>query len=178
MTVKTVLQEVQKRGKTLEDYTLFDSEYFWENWLPENYGRYALTVGLTDLKNSAWWEDEFLKSNRFAKYHDFIFDDCGVWVSLVNRRGFAQFQKKFPEIVVDEENLSNFSDDVEEEFHDRLRKTRKKLGYTQEEMAGKLGIKRCNYTLIESGRRNPTIKTLTALAASGIDVNFLLTGKE
>lgn len=177
MTTKAALKETQKSGKITDDYTLIDSEYFWENWLPEKYGRYALSVGLDDLKNLAWWENEFLKSNRLVKYHNFIFDDCGVWVALANRRGFAQFQRKFPEMVIDESDLSEFADDPKETFQDRLRKERKKRGYTQQEMADKIGIKRNNYTLIESGHRNPTIKTLAALAALKIDLNYLLTGE-
>ena len=177
MTTNAALKEIQKSGKITDDYTLIDSEYFWGIWLPETYGRYALSVGLDDLKNLAWWENEFLKSNRLVKYHDFVFDDCGVWVALVNKRGFKQFQKKFPEMVIDESNLSEFADDPKETFADRLRKERKKRGYTQQEMAAKIGIKRNNYTLIESGHRNPTIKTLAALAVFGIDLNYLLTGE-
>lgn len=177
MTAKAALKEIQERGKTTGDYTLIDSEYFWENWLPEKYGRYALSVGLDDLKNLAWWKNEFLKSNRLAKYHDFVFDDCGVWVALVNRRGFAKFQKTFPEMVIDDSNLSEFDADPKETFTDRLKKERKKRGYTQQEMADKIGIKRGNYTLIESGHRNPTIKILTALAVFGMDLNYLLTGE-
>ena len=177
MITKAALKEIQERGKTTGDYTLFDSEYFWEIWLPETYGRYALSVGLDDLKNLAWWENEFLKSNRLVKYHDFVFDDCGVWVALVNKRGFKQFQKTFPEMVIDENDLSEFADDPKETFTNRLRKERKKRGYTQQEMAAKIGIKRNNYTLIESGHRNPTIKTLAALAVFGIDLNYLLTGE-
>ena len=177
MITKAALKEIQERGKTTGDYTLFDSEYFWEIWLPETYGRYALSVGLDDLKNLAWWENEFLKSNRLVKYHDFVFDDCGVWVALVNKRGFKQFQKTFPEMVIDESNLSEFADDPKETFADRLRKERKKRGYTQQEMAAKIGIRQSNYALIETGRRNPTVKTLTALALLGIDINFLLTGE-
>jgi len=62
------------------------------------------------------------------------------------------------------------------EFGERLRVGRKKLGLTQREMSEKIGI--CYKTLIlyESGKRYPQVTILPALAAIGVDLNYLVLG--
>ena len=59
---------------------------------------------------------------------------------------------------------------------DTLKKMRKKIGMTQNELSQKSGIPRPTISKIESGKRNVTIDTLTALAAAmgkRIELNFV-----
>jgi len=60
----------------------------------------------------------------------------------------------------------------------RVRKRRKELGLTQQELAGTLGIGATNLTHIENGEQNLTIRTLAKLAdALGTTVGELVTGR-
>lgn len=51
-----------------------------------------------------------------------------------------------------------------EKFGEKMQKTRKEKGVTQEELAAKLSMHRTYIGLIERGERNPTIRTLYKIA--------------
>ena len=53
---------------------------------------------------------------------------------------------------------------VLEKFGEKMQKTRKEKGVTQEELAAKLAMHRTYIGLIERGERNPTIRTLYKIA--------------
>ncbi|MCL5798110.1 MAG: helix-turn-helix domain-containing protein [Patescibacteria group bacterium] len=64
---------------------------------------------------------------------------------------------------------------VLEKFGEKMQKTRKEKGVTQEELAAKLSMHRTYIGLIERGERNPTIRTLYKIAkALGVDSSKLL----
>lgn len=46
-----------------------------------------------------------------------------------------------------------------------LRRLRKDKGWTQDELAAKLGVEQMTVSLIENARSNPTLETLEAVAA-------------
>lgn len=61
---------------------------------------------------------------------------------------------------------------------EKLKKARKKMGLSQKDVAKKLGISRSMYTLIENGKRNPSIKVLKKMInVFGDQINdiFLIT---
>ncbi len=49
---------------------------------------------------------------------------------------------------------------------DELINTRKQLGVTQAYVAKKIGVNRSYYGLIETGKRNPTLKIATKIATT------------
>ena len=51
------------------------------------------------------------------------------------------------------------------DIHSHIKYIRKEMGLTQEEFAGKLGLKRVQYNCIERGRCAPTISVLGRIAA-------------
>ncbi len=64
---------------------------------------------------------------------------------------------------------------VLEKFGEKMQKTRKEKGVTQEELAAKLSMHRTYIGLIERGERNPTIRTLYKIAkALGVQSSELL----
>lgn len=65
------------------------------------------------------------------------------------------------------------------EMGNRLRKFRKEMEYTQEQMAEILGISSAYYGKIERGVNSLSIKRLLILHERlGIDITYLITGKE
>ncbi|MEO5347104.1 MAG: helix-turn-helix domain-containing protein [Magnetococcus sp. YQC-9] len=61
-------------------------------------------------------------------------------------------------------------------FSDRLKIERKRLGFTQDELAKVGDISKTSYFNYESGSREPSSSFLIAIATAGVDVNYLLTG--
>jgi transcriptional regulator with XRE-family HTH domain len=60
-------------------------------------------------------------------------------------------------------------------FDDNLRQRRRQLGQTQEELAGKLGMKQSTIACYETGEREPGFQTLVKLAKClGVTPNDLL----
>jgi len=62
-------------------------------------------------------------------------------------------------------------------FRLRLREERKRLGLTQAEMAQRGQVRPQSQTLYETGKQAPGLAYFLSLAATGIDVCFLLTGE-
>lgn len=59
-------------------------------------------------------------------------------------------------------------------FADRLKDARLKKGYTQEQIAEKVGIAKSTYTGYEKGNREPNVYTIGKLMEElGVDANFL-----
>ncbi len=59
-------------------------------------------------------------------------------------------------------------------FYDRLKEGRIKAGFTQEQLAEKLGVAKSTLSGYESGNREPTVATIAkALEILSIDANFL-----
>lgn len=58
----------------------------------------------------------------------------------------------------------------------RLKKERQRLGMSQAEMAGELGIAKKSQTNYELGHNAPAASYLSAAARIGVDVCFVLTG--
>lgn len=59
-------------------------------------------------------------------------------------------------------------------FADRLKEARLKNGYTQEQIAEKIGIAKSTYTGYEKGNREPNVYTIGKLMEElGVDANFL-----
>lgn len=63
-------------------------------------------------------------------------------------------------------------------FAERLKLTRKSLGWSQAEAAEISGVTREYWGRCERGVSMPGSEVLAALAARGVDTNYLLTGKE
>jgi transcriptional regulator with XRE-family HTH domain len=59
---------------------------------------------------------------------------------------------------------------------ERLKEVREALGYTQEQMGGVAGVRKQSQHLYEKGERIPDAAYLTAIAAIGADVMYILTG--
>ncbi|MBN4667193.1 helix-turn-helix transcriptional regulator [Pandoraea nosoerga] len=62
-------------------------------------------------------------------------------------------------------------------FSERLKHERKRLGLNQEEFAAHGGVKRYAQLNYENGTRKPDSDYLEAIAALGVDVLFVLTGR-
>lgn len=59
-------------------------------------------------------------------------------------------------------------------FEDRLKEARLKNGYTQEQIAEKIGVAKSTYTGYEKGTREPNVNTIGKLMEElGVDANFL-----
>lgn len=59
---------------------------------------------------------------------------------------------------------------------DRLKKERKRLGYSQAEFAEILGVHRNSQSRYESGEREPEASYLNAIRKAGADVGYVMTG--
>lgn len=59
-------------------------------------------------------------------------------------------------------------------FEDRLKEARLQKGYTQEQIAEKIGVAKSTYTGYEKGTREPNVNTIGKLMKEfGVDANFL-----
>lgn len=63
-----------------------------------------------------------------------------------------------------------------EKSGDRLRNERLRMGLNQDEMAAAGGVKKGTYWNYEKNERAPDAAALTAWAAAGVDVQYVLTG--
>ncbi|MBR6421963.1 helix-turn-helix domain-containing protein [bacterium] len=61
-------------------------------------------------------------------------------------------------------------------MNERLRELREAFGFTQSEMAERIGMKQSNYSLIESGATKIPQILFVALAELGVNINWLMTG--
>ena len=61
-------------------------------------------------------------------------------------------------------------------MNERLRELREAFGFTQSEMAERIGMKQSNYSLIESGATKIPQILFVALAELGANLNWLVTG--
>ena len=58
---------------------------------------------------------------------------------------------------------------------DRLKEARKKLGYTQDDLASKIGVSKSAISLYESEKRNPNLETLIEMTyVLGVSADYLL----
>lgn len=64
------------------------------------------------------------------------------------------------------------------EFNERLKIERKRLGLSQEKFAALGGVTRDTQMNYENGSRKPDSAYLSAMLAAGIDVLFLLSGRQ
>lgn len=62
-------------------------------------------------------------------------------------------------------------------FHIRLREERKRLAFSQEQMAAAGGVQRNTQSLYERGERKPDIEYLAGIAKAGADILFIITGE-
>ena len=60
---------------------------------------------------------------------------------------------------------------------ERLKEVREALGYTQEQLGEVAGVRKQSQHLYEKGERIPDAAYLTAVAAVGADVMYILTGE-
>lgn len=60
---------------------------------------------------------------------------------------------------------------------ERLREERERFGWNQEELGQRGGVNRNTQGKYEKGERNPDSAYLTAVADSGVDVLYVLTGR-
>lgn len=51
-----------------------------------------------------------------------------------------------------------------ENFNDNLRTARERKGFTQKEMAERIGVAKSTYSLYESGNREPNVQTIKKIA--------------
>lgn len=64
-------------------------------------------------------------------------------------------------------------------MNNRIKTIRKSLGLTQDEFAKQLGLQRNTICLFESGKRNPSDRTLDDICnIFNVSIDFLLNGKE
>ncbi|TAG44301.1 MAG: XRE family transcriptional regulator [Betaproteobacteria bacterium] len=61
-------------------------------------------------------------------------------------------------------------------FHERLRKQRESLGFSQQALADKCGVAARSQRNYESGERSPDANYMVALAAAGADIQYILHG--
>ena len=61
-------------------------------------------------------------------------------------------------------------------FFERLREERRRIGLNQTEFAELGGVKKGAQLNYESGERSPDANYLLAIAAAGVDINYLITG--
>ena len=61
--------------------------------------------------------------------------------------------------------------DILKTFGENLRKTRKKVGFSQEKLAEKTGLHRTYISFLERGLRNPTLTTIYKLSVE-LDINI------
>ncbi len=61
-------------------------------------------------------------------------------------------------------------------MHERIKTERERLGYSQEELAKKLGTTRVTQGKYETGKTQPTTKYLLALQDIGADIYYIFTG--
>ena len=57
-----------------------------------------------------------------------------------------------------------------------IRSTRETIGMTQQSLASKIGVSRAWVTIMESGRGNPSVSTLKAIAEA-LGVDFIISGR-
>lgn len=62
-------------------------------------------------------------------------------------------------------------------IHERLREERARLGLHQKDVASLVGMTPRAQLMYEAGDRHPDSKYLAALAASGFDIGYILTGQ-
>lgn len=62
-------------------------------------------------------------------------------------------------------------------FFERLREERKRLGLNQTQMAGLAAVQKQAQVHYEAGDRSPNAAYLTAIAAAGADILYILTGQ-
>jgi len=62
-------------------------------------------------------------------------------------------------------------------FGERLRETRILAGANQQEFAGLGGVKKNSQVAYEAGKTAPTVEYLYRLAAHGVDIGYILTGR-
>lgn len=65
-----------------------------------------------------------------------------------------------------------------ETFSQRLKAERKRLGHTQQEIAGLCGIRREMWVKYEAGSAEPSYKVLEHFDLHGADVLYILTGRK
>lgn len=53
---------------------------------------------------------------------------------------------------------------MSERFNDNLKRTRLKRGFSQKEVAEKIGVAKSTYSLYESGNREPNVETIKKIA--------------
>lgn len=58
----------------------------------------------------------------------------------------------------------------------RIKEERSRLGMNQEEFAGLAGLNRTAQVRYEKGERHPDSKYLEAVAAAGVDIQYVITG--
>lgn len=63
------------------------------------------------------------------------------------------------------------------EIHERLRTERDRIGLNQTEFGDIAGVKRNAQMNYENGSRSPDANYLAAIAAEGVDVGYVITGK-
>ncbi|SDG56269.1 helix-turn-helix domain-containing protein [Propionivibrio dicarboxylicus] len=63
-------------------------------------------------------------------------------------------------------------------FGRRLREERERLGFTQAQFAEAAGVQRLAQGQYESESRSPTVRFLSAIGNSGIDLNYVLFGRK
>jgi len=73
-------------------------------------------------------------------------------------------------------NLSNLNFTNMKKINARLLEERKRLGLNKGQMASAGGVANSSYTNYEDGKRSPDGEFLAAIAASGADVQYILTG--
>jgi transcriptional regulator with XRE-family HTH domain len=59
---------------------------------------------------------------------------------------------------------------------ERLKEQRLKAGFTQGQLAQRVGIAKGSQTLYETGKRMPDAKYLATVAELGLDVSYIVTG--
>jgi len=61
-------------------------------------------------------------------------------------------------------------------FNDRLKSERLRINLNQTDFASIAGVTKKTQMLYEKGDRSPDVKYMSAIAAEGVDVNFIITG--
>lgn len=91
----------------------------------------------------------------------------------------SKLEKIFSPLMYESDPLALSDTERRKQFGGRVRVMRELLGFTQAELAAKVGISQQSIATYETGRREPPFKNLIALArVFNTSIDWLVTGSE
>jgi len=107
-----------------------------------------------------------------CRYDGKILTKCNIYVTVHKRRGEKMKREKENNDILKKQN------EVKRKLIDQYIEYRKKKNFTQEELAGVMGIKRPNISRFETGQCNPTLDMLVKMAeCMDLEIRIELTSR-